>query len=154
MNTHIEEKSADKATELILSESATVFDMLGIDNHMCTKDDVKKQFKKVAVLIHPDKNPHTKAGDAFMALNDAVNALIESELISNAEVKPMLMNNMKRPRGRAPKGKTWNVCSGWVGLQDEKPDKEEKEPPTKRPRGRAPKGKVWVDYQGWVPMFP
>ena len=48
----------------------------------------------------------------------------------------------KRPRGRAPSGKTWSEEEG--GLVKERPAK-------KKPCGRPPKGKVWNEQEGvWV----
>mmetsp|Transcript_22671 Transcript_22671/g.43328 ORF Transcript_22671/g.43328 Transcript_22671/m.43328 type:complete len:281 (+) Transcript_22671:129-971(+) len=37
-----------------------------------TLEEVKKQYRKVSLLVHPDKNPHPRAKDAFAALGKAV----------------------------------------------------------------------------------
>eukprot|EP01049_Picozoa_sp_SAG25_P008991 SAG25_NODE_854_length_5065_cov_2.899690_2_plen_532_part_00 len=71
----------------------------------------------------------------------------------------------KQPRGRPPKGKTWNAATGkWEGgmslamEQQDVPDLEvgdDKQAFHKRPCGRAPKGKAWCTKTGaWVNNEP
>jgi len=39
------------------------------------ENDLKKAFKKRAIKVHPDKNPHPKATDAFKKVNAAMACL-------------------------------------------------------------------------------
>lgn len=45
----------------------------------CTDNDLKKAFKKRAIKVHPDKNPHPKATDAFKKVNAAMACLSDAK---------------------------------------------------------------------------
>lgn len=44
-----------------------------------TMDDVKKQFRKVSLLVHPDKCKHPQASAAFEVLGEALKQLSDEE---------------------------------------------------------------------------
>lgn len=44
-----------------------MFSILGVTPH-CTDDDIKKYYKRQAVLVHPDKNSQPGAEEAFKIL--------------------------------------------------------------------------------------
>ena len=46
-------------------------DALGRPVWKVTPGDVSKAYRKFSILVHPDKNPDSKARDAFEALNKA-----------------------------------------------------------------------------------
>jgi preprotein translocase subunit Sec63 len=46
---------------------ASYFSILGVTPH-CTDDDIKKYYKRQAVLVHPDKNNQPGAEEAFKIL--------------------------------------------------------------------------------------
>jgi hypothetical protein len=35
--------------------------------HTCTKEEANKAYKRLALAVHPDKNPHENAGQAFIS---------------------------------------------------------------------------------------
>lgn len=161
MNFYTMNKCQALATEMILKDDTSVFDMLGISQEDYQVDDVKRQFRKVALLIHPDKNGHTNSSKAFVKLSDATEKLLEqlnssvmhdtsresiNSIISlkshNGTIKSIVSKKQRRPRGRAPKGKVWDEVRGWVKCTTFE----------RRPRGRAPKGKKWVNGKGWQPV--
>jgi DnaJ family protein B protein 12 len=41
----------------------------------CTENDIKKAFKRLAIIIHPDKNLYPKSNEAFQKLNEAMDVL-------------------------------------------------------------------------------
>lgn len=43
-------------------------------------NDVRKYFKKIALLVHPDKNSHPLANDVFKKFSDALR--VTDELVS------------------------------------------------------------------------
>jgi DnaJ family protein C protein 8 len=42
-------------------------------------DEVKKQFRKLSILIHPDKSKHPKADQAFKIIRDAHDEILDDE---------------------------------------------------------------------------
>ena len=93
------------------------------------------------------------------------------DLSFKGDVEPSIgasTSTKKKPRGRAPQGKTWDSTHGkWVPdintetpVQGEEATKDQTKASatgsismqsTKRPRGRAPKGRVWDDQRNsWV----
>lgn len=46
-------------------------DALGRPVWACTNSDISKAYRKISVLVHPDKNPGEDARQAFEVLNQA-----------------------------------------------------------------------------------
>ncbi|XP_050533297.1 dnaJ homolog subfamily B member 14-like isoform X2 [Daktulosphaira vitifoliae] len=57
-----------------LKNSKNYYTMLGI-NINATESEIKKAYKKLALLIHPDKNPAPGSGEVFIAIGNAVKVL-------------------------------------------------------------------------------
>lgn len=55
------------------------YEILNCTNN-CDKKEIKKQYKKLSVLIHPDKNNNVLANEAFIKLNTAYNCLYDDIL--------------------------------------------------------------------------
>lgn len=55
--------------------------ILGVTNH-CTDEDIKKYYKRQAVLVHPDKNSQPGAEEAFKILVHAFELIGEPVSIS------------------------------------------------------------------------
>lgn len=51
----------------VLLEEKICFSILGV-TPQCTDDDIKKYYKRQAVLVHPDKNNQPGAEEAFKIL--------------------------------------------------------------------------------------
>lgn len=73
-----------------------------------TDDEIKKCFRKLSILVHPDKNPDKKelAEKAFEALNEANKALQDEEQVKKAklileEANAMLEMKLKEKRKEA-----------------------------------------------------
>ena len=54
------------------------FEQLGI-NFDCTMEDIRRQYRKVSLMVHPDKCKHPRATDAFEVLGNANKALSDEE---------------------------------------------------------------------------
>ncbi len=54
------------------------FEQLGV-NFDANRDDIKRQYRKVSLLVHPDKCSHPRASDAFDILGQAQAALLEDD---------------------------------------------------------------------------
>ncbi len=57
---------------------ADFYSDLGITK-AATQDDVKKAYRKLAVTLHPDKNPSPDAADNFSKLTHAYEILSDAE---------------------------------------------------------------------------
>ena len=54
------------------------FEQLGI-NFDCTMEDIRRQYRKVSLMVHPDKCKHPRATDAFEVLGNANKTLSDEE---------------------------------------------------------------------------
>ncbi len=54
------------------------FEQLGI-SFDCTMEDIRRQYRKVSLMVHPDKCKHPRATDAFEVLGNANKALTDEE---------------------------------------------------------------------------
>jgi curved DNA-binding protein CbpA len=54
---------------------APTADAIGQAVWSCTHTDISRAYRKLSVLVHPDKNPGEKARQAFEALNKAYKLL-------------------------------------------------------------------------------
>lgn len=55
------------------------FDILGLPE-TATPVEIRKQFRKMAMLLHPDKNPSATAKDQFLKITDAYEILIGKKM--------------------------------------------------------------------------
>lgn len=63
-------------------ENADPFTILKVDLATCTVDDVSKSFRKIVVLVHPDKCKIDQAGTAFHVAEKAYRTLeVESNIL-------------------------------------------------------------------------
>ncbi|KAI5134836.1 hypothetical protein NEAUS04_1362 [Nematocida ausubeli] len=62
--------------ERILSHKGNSHRVLNLPKE-CTKEDIRKSYKKLAVKVHPDRNSHPNASEAFIILQKAYEDLIE-----------------------------------------------------------------------------
>lgn len=60
------------------------FEQLGI-NFDATSEDVKRHYRKVSLLVHPDKCSHPRASDAFDILGQAQKALLEDDRLKELQ---------------------------------------------------------------------
>ena len=52
----------------------------------CSRDDIKKKYKKLALLYHPDKNKDEGSSDKFMKITEAYNTLFDEEKRKNYDL--------------------------------------------------------------------
>lgn len=53
------------------------YEVLSVSEN-CTQDDIKRSYRKRAAIVHPDRNGHPKATEAFQKLADAYNTLSDN----------------------------------------------------------------------------
>ncbi|KAJ6513138.1 DnaJ domain-containing protein [Mycena sanguinolenta] len=75
--------SSEEVERMLKSFKLNPFDILDIDESS-TPEEIKKRYKQLSLLIHPDKNPHPRAPEAFDLLKKA-----ESELSDEAKRENM-----------------------------------------------------------------
>lgn len=65
------------------------YDLLGLPE-TATLLQVKKAYRKLARLYHPDKNPDPKARDMFMAVDEAYDFIVD---VKKGRIQPQQINN-------------------------------------------------------------
>lgn len=65
------------------SETSDLYEILGLSRN-ATQEEIKKSYKKLALKLHPDKNPgDAKAEDRFKQVTEAYNVLSDESLKAN-----------------------------------------------------------------------
>ena len=70
--------TADTPSSVVVEDvltSASLFGVLGLPDEEISPDQVKKAYRKKALLVHPDKCKHKEAKAAFQRLSEAYEAL-------------------------------------------------------------------------------
>lgn len=62
---------------LIIIKNLNIFSILGVSPD-CPQEQIKKHYKKIAVLVHPDKNKQAGAEEAFKVLQRSFELIGES----------------------------------------------------------------------------
>jgi hypothetical protein len=80
--------------------------VLGLGDERATDDDVRQRYLRLSALVHPDKNPHLRAQDAFMEVKKAYERLsnldqraLVSELISGVKQRVRRTRARLRAKG-------------------------------------------------------
>lgn len=80
-------KNGDAAVMLMLqNKESDPYSVLCVPSD-ATEDDIRKQYRKLAVLIHPDKNTHPQADEAFKTLANAFDILSDPEKRASYDVE-------------------------------------------------------------------
>lgn len=72
------------------------YKLFGINRHLngdCSPKELKKRYRKLSLLIHPDKNPGKEAPRAFSLLTDGYNCLMNSDCKDTYDAQ---LNNMEK----------------------------------------------------------
>ena len=69
--------------------SNNYYEILELDKN-CSKDDIKKQYKKFALLYHPDKNKDEDSSEKFQKINFRLLVLKKRIEILYVEVQTQL----------------------------------------------------------------
>uniref|UniRef100_A0A1A8V970 DnaJ (Hsp40) homolog, subfamily C, member 14 n=1 Tax=Nothobranchius furzeri TaxID=105023 RepID=A0A1A8V970_NOTFU len=71
------------------------FTVLGVEVH-ATETELKKAYRQLAVQVHPDKNKHPRAGEAFKVLRAAWDIVSNPETRREYELKRMAATELSR----------------------------------------------------------
>ncbi|XP_028854430.1 dnaJ homolog subfamily C member 14 [Denticeps clupeoides] len=71
------------------------FAVLGVEAH-ATESELKKAYRQLAVQVHPDKNKHPRAGEAFKVLRAAWDIVSNPETRREYELKRMAATELSR----------------------------------------------------------
>jgi hypothetical protein len=93
--------SAESETERLTQPRAewlncNPYYVLGLGDERATDDDVRQRYLRLSALVHPDKNPHPRAQDAFMEVKKAYERL--SDLEQRALVSELISGVKQRVR--------------------------------------------------------
>lgn len=66
------------ALEVLSKDKQAFYELLKVDRS-ANDVEIKKSYRKLAVKLHPDKNPHPRASEAFKVINRAFEVLSDEE---------------------------------------------------------------------------
>jgi hypothetical protein len=124
------EKNQDNSVQILkIVNAVTVYEVLNINQHIIDDPEwekkVKIKYRKLSLEVHPDKNSHPKASEAFAILNRAYNLVIKMRSNINLNQKPKIV---KRSND------TNDFVNEWM-------QKMNKQRPTKNQTKTAPRSK-------------
>ncbi|KAK1799795.1 hypothetical protein P4O66_006318 [Electrophorus voltai] len=79
----------------IPEEELDPFNVLGV-NTQATESELKRAYRQLAVQVHPDKNKHPRAGEAFKVLRAAWDIVSNPETRREYELKRMAATELSR----------------------------------------------------------
>lgn len=79
----------------IPEEELDPFNVLGVDVH-ATESELKRAYRQLAVQVHPDKNKHPGAGEAFKVLRAAWDIVSNPETRREYELKRMAATELSK----------------------------------------------------------
>ncbi|XP_017306390.1 dnaJ homolog subfamily C member 14 [Ictalurus punctatus] len=71
------------------------FNVLGVNTH-ATESELKRAYRQLAVQVHPDKNKHPRAGEAFKVLRAAWDIVSNPETRREYELKRMAASELSK----------------------------------------------------------
>lgn len=66
------------ALEVLSKDRQAFYEVLRVDRN-ASDIEIKKSYRKLAIKLHPDKNPHPRASEAFKVINRAFEVLSDEE---------------------------------------------------------------------------
>lgn len=66
------------ALHVLSKDNSAFYDILDVQKS-AEDNEIKKSYRKLAVKLHPDKNPHPKASEAFKKINRAFEVLSDEK---------------------------------------------------------------------------
>ncbi|KAM6927200.1 uncharacterized protein dnajc14 [Xenentodon cancila] len=83
------------ALAAVPEEELDPFSVLGVEVH-ATETELKKAYRQLAVQVHPDKNKHPRAGEAFKVLRAAWDIVSNPETRREYELKRMAATELSK----------------------------------------------------------
>lgn len=72
------EEQAQIALNVLSKDKHAFYDILEVEKK-ASDGEIKKAYRKLAIKLHPDKNPHPRASEAFKVINRAFEVLGDEE---------------------------------------------------------------------------
>ncbi|KAF7374799.1 J domain-containing protein spf31 [Mycena sanguinolenta] len=93
--------SSEEVERMLKSFKLNPFDILDIDESS-TPEEIKKRYKQLSLIIHPDKNPHPRAPEAFDLLKKAESELSDEAKRENidaiiAQARSLILKSLSLP---------------------------------------------------------
>eukprot|EP01002_Notosolenus_urceolatus_P015037 NODE_715_length_1842_cov_17.570552_g17_i35.p2 GENE.NODE_715_length_1842_cov_17.570552_g17_i35~~NODE_715_length_1842_cov_17.570552_g17_i35.p2 ORF type:complete len:193 (-),score=52.36 NODE_715_length_1842_cov_17.570552_g17_i35:1078-1656(-) len=107
-----------EATIKQILEAPNHFALFGVDPKECTIDEIKKSYRRLAGVVHPDKCKHEQARDAFETLGKAHYLLTDEESLQL--MKDAITKGKKRGPDDLgiPDGKRQDQGTGWLTTEE------------------------------------
>lgn len=83
------------ALALVPEDELDPFTVLGVEAH-ATEAELKRAYRQLAVQVHPDKNKHPRAGEAFKVLRAAWDVVSNPETRREYEIKRMATTELSK----------------------------------------------------------
>ena len=66
-------------SKLLASKDLDAYEILGVSAPSATDEEIKRSYRDMAKVVHPDKNPHKDASEAFKILQSAFDAISDEQ---------------------------------------------------------------------------
>jgi hypothetical protein len=88
------EGNSQKTIKTVLG-AKTLYNVLGLPP-TCTADEIKKKYRKMAIIVHPDRCKHPRATEAFQRISEAY------ETLSDDDQRADYDRSIERPKRQQP----------------------------------------------------
>ena len=107
----------DEEIEKILNNKNDFYRILNVDK-FANSEEIKKQYKKLVFIYHPDKNKNIKAEEAFKIINNAYLILINEDKRKEYDIKLNKKNN--KCNKEKEKKKKFNISKNYNKKKENK----------------------------------
>lgn len=108
MTTNYSSEQEKVALDILSKDKHAFYEILKVEK-TASDNEIKKAYRKLAIKLHPDKNPHPKASEAFKIINRAF------EVLSDDNKRSLYDRLGRDPDDRSMPSSSAGAASGFNG---------------------------------------